>query len=581
MTLPDLLIQSPDNDHLLPTDDSLNLKRFLYIGGAECKSTFVYDLIEDGKLGTPQLDRIDLLIAIKNELNYRLSKGDSARSVPAYLFILKQYFEYCDSNSLTGDLDNLVDHYLEYSEHLFTRAAISGKASKMRSAYTTAGTLSSLFGKILEIPEAQRLIGRTRIVIPTTPKNGVSKTADKQNLENTFTQGRFLVSLIQGLTVDAILGWLPLKVEISPGIVNGDSIELSAGLEVANWIDTPQEDWSVGKKSHYREILRRRQPRKDVYGEWAAKRWMLVNLRVEAEFLVFLAQTGMNLTQAKELRKGDLKYKALNDDWLVRVYKNRKGGEVSFRIYKSYKPFLDSFRKFTNHFFPDSEYFFPIFGLNGGSESITRSSFKAYPNLKKLIALYELPWVPPSLIRNTRINYILRRTGDANLTAEMAQHTVQVLREKYEQPSQQRSMVEITQFWNKHDPIGKPELKSSVIGSNCNGQPKQSIDKPDSAPSPNCVSPSGCLWCQHHRDIDSQDYVWSLFSFRHLKNIETSLTLSREKIPADCVVERVSEKIEWFKQSSSLRAQWVSEALQRIEERDFHPDWAHLIYLAE
>ncbi|MEI9346071.1 hypothetical protein RI655_32035, partial [Pseudomonas aeruginosa] len=83
-----------------------------------------------------------------------------------------------------------------------------------------------------------------------------------------------------------------------------------------------------------------------------------------------------------------------------------------------------------------------------------------------------------------------------------------VLKQQYERPSQQRAMIEVTQFWNKHDPIKQGDLTGSVIASSCNGKPEATDDKPASVAEPNCINPSGCLWCRHLRDSDTEDYVW-------------------------------------------------------------------------
>lgn len=56
------------------------------------------------------------------------------------------------------------------------------------------------------------------------------------------------------------------------------------------------------------------------------------------------------------------------------------------------------------------------------------------------------------MLRNSRVNRLLRRSGDLELTAEMAQHAEQTLLGIYERPSQQRAMGEIMRFWNCADP---------------------------------------------------------------------------------------------------------------------------------
>lgn len=471
---------------------------------------------------------------------------------------------------------------MEYAEFLFIRSRSKSEALSQNAAYTLAATLSTLFGSILNIPSTIRLINRTRLQVSPSSKKAVSRKAEKQNLEATFKQGNFLVDLVNGLSKDAIHGPLPITISIRPGLVENDRLLLYAGLQNLEIAPHPKSEWAVSQKGLYSEALRRRAPVGDIKAKkFGAKRWLLVNLSVQAEFLIFIAQTGMNLTQAKDLGREALKYKPLGDSWQVRCYKNRKGGEVSFRIYKSYKPFLDNYRAFINHFFPESELMFPLFDSEGDKESAVRNGLVQFRLVRRLLEEHAIPWVAPSQLRNTRVNWLLRRSGDADLASEMAQHTQEVLKQQYELPSQQRAMVEVTQFWNKHDPIEQGDLRASVIASSCNGNPKAAHDKPGSVVEPNCINPSGCLWCVHQRDLDCGDYVWSLASMRHLKGIEAGTASSKVKTPADHAVDRISAKLAWFRSSTPERAGWVEEALERVEEGAYHPNWAPVIEFLE
>lgn len=582
MILPDMLVKYP-RESISPGHGSRSdLKRFLYRGGASRRSNEVFQQISRGDLGDPQQDRLDLLRAIKEELEDRLYSGQSLNSVPHYLNTLTGFLRFLDDREYSFSLSNLEANYLEYSEYLFFRCRKKGEGLSQRSAYTHAATLSTIFGSILSIPESVRLINRTRLRSVQGSKKAVSKGAEKQNLEATFKQGNFLVDLVINLSKDSVYGPLPLRIPLRAGLIDGDEVLLYAGLQELEWTATSGIDETHRQRSQYRDALKRRGPVSDISPrKFGAKRWHLVNLRVQAEFLIFLAQTGMNLTQARELGRAELKYKPLGNSWQVKSYKNRKGGEVIFRIYKSYKPFLNKYRAFVDHFFPDSPYLFPQFDKIGKGESSIRTGLIHFQMLRQLFEIHELAWITPSMLRNTRVNWLLRRSGDLDLTAEMAQHSRGVLRDQYERPSQQRAMAEVTQFWSQHDPIQRSDLKTSVISSTCDGNPASMIDRPEVVVEPNCVNPSGCLWCRHHRDVDSEDYIWSLSSFRHLKILEASMTLSREEVPADFVISRLSEKLVWFKSSSSERAVWVAEAQARIEEGYYHPGWSTIIQILE
>lgn len=98
---------------------------------------------------------------------------------------------------------------------------------------------------------------------------------------------------------------------------------------------------------------------------------------------------------------------------------------------------------------------------------------------------------------------------------------------------------------------------------------------------PDCLTPSGCLWCKHLRDVDSFEYVWSLVSFRYLKSFESGRLTGKDKAPSDLAIDRITEKTNWFRDSSEKRANWVVEAEARVEEGDFHPNWAPIIEFLE
>jgi hypothetical protein len=582
MTMPELLIEYPDGERQPGYGSRSDLTRYLYSAGATLRSNVAYSKIANEELGEPLSSRIDLIVAIKEELETRLHSGQSISSLPHYLATLLPFLRFLEDGNYSFALANLETNYLEYAEYLFAQSRKKGATLNRRSAYTKAATLSSIFGSILEIPETVRLVNRTRLRSIRGSIKAVSGSVEKQNLEATFKQGSFLVDIVEGLSKEAVHGPLPLKIKIREGLTQGSEVLLHAGLQKLEWNSAPKSEWTPNEKVLYRFAMQRRVAVSDILPrKYGARRWYLVNLRVQAEFLIFVAQTGMNLTQAKELGRGAMKYKPLGDSWLVRCYKNRRGGEVSFQIYKSYKPFLERYRAFVNHFFPDSPYFFPQFVTNGGEESVTRGGLTYFRMLKEVVEEHGLSWITPRELRNTRVNWLLRRSGDPGLTAEMAQHTKEVLREKYERPSQQRAMAEVAQFWNKHDPILQKDLKASVIASRCSGKPESVADKPEAIVEPNCVNPSGCLWCKHHRDVDSEDYVWSLLSFRYLKTIEASMTINRNETPSDIVVNRLSEKILWFEGSSSKRSSWVTEAKERVEEGDYHPNWAPIIEFLE
>jgi hypothetical protein len=204
--------------------------------------------------------------------------------------------------------------------------------------------------------------------------------------------------------------------------------------------------------------------------------------------------------------------------------------------------------------------------------------------IKALCLELNVPYIPPRTLRNTRVNWLLRKSADPELTAEMSQHTIETLLAVYERPSLQRAMVETMRFWSAVDPNLAIRTESVGPGS-CTGVPKTSSDLPRDAPEPDCVKAAGCLWCENHRDIDSQDHIWALTSFKHLKVIEVSryrqTKSDNTSPPSQLAIERINEKLRWYSSSSKVREGWVTEAEVRIEEGEYHSSFASEICALE
>jgi integrase len=136
------------------------------------------------------------------------------------------------------------------------------------------------------------------------------------------------------------------------------------------------------------------------------------------------------------------------DGYQVKEYKARRGGTVLFEIFSEYKPHFERYLAWRRQLFPHSNRLFPFIGIRGRRPDRVVDSHRLREACKGL----GLPFVSPRALRNTRVNWLLRMTGDPDLTAEMAQHTKRTLLEVYERPSLQRAMVEVTRFWSEFDP---------------------------------------------------------------------------------------------------------------------------------
>ena len=545
-----------------------DLKVLLYKGGAKARRDKVFGAITDGKLGDLLPERLELVTKIHEAIQSKLVGGGRPASANSNITLIRQLFAWADEAKHLLTLDTIQSVYLHWTDSLVHRHRVV-RDIKERSAYHQGAEVSTVLD--IALGRQTPLMEMTRLRSPPQRKTARGVQAEKQNLQETFAFGHLLQDICDGLAVDVVLrSSLPVRIPLRSG---GEMVEWSG------W----GKPHSIEPKVAKLDTPQRRYKAKMSAVKWAAHegdgtlrtRYPLANLRIEVELLMFIGQTGMNLAQAQQEKLRNFYYASHLDGYRVKDWKYRKGGEVLFEVFKDFKPHFERYLAWRRQLFPDSELLFPFVRPFGRAEKTSRK----FDRLRETCKNLSLSFVPPSALRNTRVNWLLRRNGDPDLTAEMAQHTQQTLIGVYERPSQQRAMAEMTRFWSQADPALARTVPAAP--GECDGQSVPMQNMPKDAPRPDCIQASGCLWCEHHRDIDSQDYVWSLGCFRYLKTIEIGKwhkpQASQETHPAEYAIVRLSDKLRWFLESNKQRQGWVDEALARVEEGNYHPDWLRLI----
>jgi hypothetical protein len=541
--VPDLTFPSVQ---FAPSETPWNLNVLLYAGGAAARKSDVSALITSGKLGAPSPERLELVCAFHREINSDLVSGGSRASAESVIRYLRVLYSFADSQQLEPSSEKIVQVYCAWADSLYIRTLVKGnrdktktklKPIKMASAYGYAATVGGLIDRVLE--RQSHVIELTKLTHQLHRKAPTSVEADKQNLEHTFVFGHMLQDVCDALTLDSVLdASFPIE------------IKLRAGQRL-----TREE--AVGyQPTEYPKLI---------------GRYHLANLRIEAEMLMFIAQTGMNVSQAVNAKRRHFFYVSHLDGYHVKDYKGRRGGLVLFEIFKDYKAHFERYLAWRRTLFPDSDFLFPFVSMEGTRQDKKFSNYR----IAKVCSEIGITYVPPRTLRNTRVNWLLRKSADPELTAEMAQHTKETLLAVYERPSLQRASVEAARFWSAMDE--QQTMTESVAPGGCNGRAKAALDSPADAPAPDCSKASGCLWCENHRDIDSQDYVWALSSYKQLKVIElakaSSPLVNRGVPPSDLAVDRINAKLRWYEQSNPTRREWISEAEARISEGDYHPSF--------
>jgi hypothetical protein len=547
-----------------------NLLPLLYKGGAKARINKVLNMIDKGELGPPLYERVEIVKKIHEEIQAMLVGGGSKETVKTLIEYIRDFFWWIDTTESTINLESVKDTYLRWTDHLLHRVRIKKDLSERTSYHA-----GRMVGKVLDgfLERNSPIILTTRLHKPSNKKLAIGVIADKQNIEETIKFGYLLLDIMDGLPYDKVFGSLPVH------------IPLRNGQELVEWSllkPIAELRWNNPKNPQNRYYARAKAiPSRANYenDRTLRTRYPLVNMRIYAEMLFFIAQTGMNLAQAHQLKLKHYSYISSIDGYQVRDYKRRRQGEVLFEIFADYKAVFERYLSWRKAVFPNDPegLLFPLVRKGARADDTTPT----FAMIKRLCKKLGLNFISPSKLRKTRVNWLLRLSGDIDLTSAQAQHTKQTLVDIYEEPSLHRTMTEVVRYWQIADPSITPPAPGFCIGS-----PLAVKNKPQDATQPDCLSPSGCLWCEHHRDIDSMDYVWSISSFRHLKSLELAKyhqykNGKQKNSPAFFAIERLSDKLRWFQQSNAIRKRWVEESLARIEEGDYHTDWCDLIAIEE
>jgi hypothetical protein len=568
--IPDLTFPMVEyGKHETPWD----LRALLFKGGAKENPRSVFIQIAAGELGSPLIERIELVERIHEAMTGRLVGGGARASTDSTLKILRIFFSWADEYKQVLSLETVENTYRGWCDFLLERQRF--KAIKNQTAYSYGSAVSSILDAALE--RSQPLIRTTRLKRKKRSKRAVGVAADKQNLANTFAFGRLCLDVIDGLSLKAVYGQLPVKIQFR----GEGELEFWSGLQKPASLVTHQPGYK--NRANVCKVSKQR-------AEWEADRTLktrypLVNLRIMAELLVFIAQTGMNLSQASNLRRTQFSYKSTIDGFEVRDYKERRKGEVLFEIFAQYRTIFQAYLDWLDSVFGvTTDRLFPLVRTMGGVAS-------SRPNFKRFEVDVCMPmgvsFVCPQKLRKTRINWLLRQSRDLELNAEQSQSTLQTLLRVYEQPSLQVAQVEIIQFWQSNDPrLGDRQTIGPAPGV-CNGVPKPLPNLPPESPKADCNQPAGCLFCEHHRDIDSADYVWSMASMRYLSTV----ILQRFRPPmggkadaarhVELTIDVLTAKLKWFCDSNAVRKAWVDEATEKLAEGEFHIHWCYLIESAQ
>lgn len=480
---------------------------------------------------------------------------------------LRYFCRWADETGHPLDLESVEITYLHWTDALLQRVRAREGLVEI-TAYGHGSAVGGVLDRVLgrRVP----IVKTTRLRKPRNSTKAISIKADKQNLSETFAFGHFLLDIADGLSLEAIWGPLPVRIPLR----NGKVLEEWSRLQRPETRNPPNPKYLRQASYHAKTSAK---ARADYEADRTLRtRYSLMNLRIQTEMHMLMGQPAVNLAQVHQLRMDQWKFKPSTYGYEIRTYKHRRWGPVVFEIYSEYRKVFETYLEWRRKVFPSDPdgLLFPLVTHGRISEKPP-----GFGSLKERCLRAGIKYIPPRMLRNTNVNWMLRRTNDPDLTAEEKQHAMKTLIGIYEKPSQQRAAAQIKGYWAKHDPAQMAAGPGACIGK-C---PEPISDIPATATEPDCQTPAGCLFCVNQRDIDSPDHIWSLASYRLLKSYELAAYRQPESKrmapvhPADLAIDRLTAKLAYIRSSSTKREMWVKEALLRIEEGRYHPDWAGMI----
>lgn len=559
-----LLVGKPASPQRLPLD----LQNWLYKGGAGCHRSKAPFLIKAGALGKAIRERLPLIQACHQALQSSWERGGSINTATTVFASLARYYVFADEIGVNPTPENAEGLYLQWTEREARLCRFGQRTSQQvyRDCSNAGRIIATSLGRT-----PREFVQAAGVYKPRPVGAGRSS---KTNLghANEFVQD--LQDVIACLSPSAILGKLPVPIHIKS---TGRTHHHYSGLHPEEHMKTVDQLVRQGAYERKNHLKRWKAALLDTS---LSRRYPLYNLRVAAEFMLFIAATGMNRDQAGKLRLEDYRFQSINNGYRVRAYKARAQAEIEFSINAEYRHIFERYLKFRKESLPfDSAFLFPVI-----TKHVLPSDKFNYINIRDLIKSIGRQWIPPQMLRKLKSNFIYRVAGNSAAESLILQHSSETFFSHYFVPSHQKSAKELNQFFSLCEEQATLRITPARGSCAAKSTPAKDARAGEDAPNPDCVSASACLFCVHHKGVSSFDYVWGLVSFLELKRLELQSYRLQPGIEPKALhrtLERINEILCVFSSKSSKHLSWYDKALRYAANNQYHPRWGGFIKLFE
>lgn len=264
-----------------------NLSVFLYKGAALENRRTVLNSIKANKYGEILSERIEFVSNLFEYFDYRITIGISQRTIISELEKLSLFVRWCEYKNKYISKEHIAECFIDWVNHGIL--AVQQNNQDEYSAYKKYTAVANILvssQNLEKYPKTKTLLLRTNLT-----ERPQKKEVELVSEHDAFAFGKLLKALVDQLTIEAVRGELPLLIKLP----NDKNAYLKGNLMEVNINYEKIKDKRLALER--RRALSENESLLDKY-----RRSNLINIRIEAELIIFISQTNMNLSQALDLK---------------------------------------------------------------------------------------------------------------------------------------------------------------------------------------------------------------------------------------------------------------------------------------
>jgi integrase len=491
-----------------------------------------------------KISRVHLVKSFLEFLSQYIYLGRSKNSIRSIYYEFVSFVNWCDLNMQDG-LDNQVlirDAYIKYSDNLLEK--VKHNTIKYQTAYSSQRTVRVILTWIFKEVNNRFLEG-VRVIKKSNNHLSSIEPPSESDAKKALSLYQTLFSRLSKFVVDFEHYPIKLKLEVGnywlfpnevPFIFESNDA-LKTGRFISynyhqNRLNTFDEIFqklrNINPKSHRRNAWKALKNAKSKlqsanFDKFHLRRILVATLAQQSFIMLFLANTGMNLSQARSLKWDCDEYEVKIERLGFKTIKCRAGNkDVQFFVSSDFFPIFKKYLQLRRYLIEahqgkNSKNLF--FTSQRGELNQINMNFSTNINMR-LNRLFDF-----NININTRewraykSDWLIRNT-DIATTAMVLQNTTDTVIKHYIAGSEVTAGLEFTNFFkalNQKLIIEFKDTSDSILLGQCTSvNNPMSILVGETKFTPACNKPEGCLFCANYAVHSDEIDIRKLLSYRYV-----------------------------------------------------------------